>query len=117
VLATELIGADKSMTSADIDDVKSVRNALASVPPNYMKMGANKGVGVKEAITANCQAAEMGGNFETTLPIEFSFWLGRQPGWLGHPVNPAILVGVYQADFPARICFSCAVSSAARMPK
>jgi integrase len=52
-LATELIGADKSMTSVDIDDVKSVRNALASVPPNYMKMGANKGVGVKEAITAN----------------------------------------------------------------
>jgi hypothetical protein len=52
-LATELIGADKSMTSVDIDDVKCVRNALASIPPNYMKMGANKGVRVKEAILAN----------------------------------------------------------------
>jgi integrase len=52
-LATELIGANKSMTSFGIDDVKSVRDALASVPPNYMKMVANKGVGVKEAITAN----------------------------------------------------------------
>jgi integrase len=52
-LATELIGADKSMTSVDIEDVKKVRDALASVPPNFMKMGANKGVGVKAAIAAN----------------------------------------------------------------
>jgi integrase len=58
-LATELIGADKSMTSLGIDDVKSVRDALASVPPNYMKMAANKGVGVREAMEANVSGASL----------------------------------------------------------
>lgn len=52
-LATELIGADKSMTSVDIEDVKLVRDALSQLPPNYMKMTANKGVTVKEAMAAN----------------------------------------------------------------
>lgn len=52
-LATELIGADKSMASLGIDDVKRVRDALATVPPNFMKMGVNKGVSIAEAIVAN----------------------------------------------------------------
>jgi integrase len=58
-LATELIGANKSMTSLGIDDVKSVRDALASVPPNYMKMAANKGLSVKEAMEANVSGASL----------------------------------------------------------
>jgi hypothetical protein len=58
-LATELIGANKSMTSLCIDDVKSVRDALASVPPNFMKMAANKGVSVKEAIAANASGVSL----------------------------------------------------------
>jgi integrase len=53
VLASELIGPDKSMTSVDIEDVKLVRDALSLLPPNYMKMTANKGVGVKGAMAAN----------------------------------------------------------------
>jgi integrase len=52
-LATELIGADKSMTLVDIEDVKLVRDALSQLPPNYMKMTANKGVTVNEAMAAN----------------------------------------------------------------
>ena len=52
-LATELIGANKSMTSLHIDDVKRVRDALATVPPNFMKMGVNKGLSIVEAIGAN----------------------------------------------------------------
>jgi integrase len=58
-LATELIGADKSMASLGIDDVKSVRDALASVPPNYMKMAASKGISVKEAVHANLSGASL----------------------------------------------------------
>jgi hypothetical protein len=52
-LATELIGANKSMTLLQIDDVKRVRDALATVPPNFMKMGVNKGASIAEAIGAN----------------------------------------------------------------
>jgi integrase len=52
-LATEIVGADKPMASLGIDNVKSVRDALGSIPPNFMKMAANKGVSVKEAIAAN----------------------------------------------------------------
>ena len=58
-LATELIGADKSMASLDIDDVKRVRDALASVPPNFMKMGMNKGASIKEAIAANAAGVSL----------------------------------------------------------
>jgi integrase len=52
-LAIELIGADKPMASLGIDDVKRVRDALNKVPPNYMKMGVNKGLGINEAIATN----------------------------------------------------------------
>jgi integrase len=52
-LATELIGANKSMTSFDIDDIKTIRDALAAIPPNYMKMAAHKGLSFKEAMEAN----------------------------------------------------------------
>lgn len=58
-LATELVGANKSMTLLGIDDVKSVRDALASVPPNFMKMTATKGVSVKEAMAANTSGASL----------------------------------------------------------
>lgn len=53
VLASELIGPDKPMTSVDIEDVKLVRDALSLLPPNYMKWTANKDVTVKEAMAAN----------------------------------------------------------------
>jgi len=58
-LATELIGTDKSMALIDIEDVKRVRDALASVPPNYMKMSAHKGVNVQQAIAANVSGASL----------------------------------------------------------
>jgi hypothetical protein len=58
-LASELIGPDKSMALIDIEDVKRIRDALASVPPNYMKMSANKGVNVQQAIAANVSGASL----------------------------------------------------------
>ncbi|WP_161491257.1 site-specific integrase [Bradyrhizobium neotropicale] len=58
-LATELVGADKPMTSLGIDDVKCVRDALASVPSNYMKVTANSGLSIKEAVEANVAGASL----------------------------------------------------------
>jgi integrase len=52
-LASELIGPDKSMASVDIEDVKRFRDALASLPPNYMKKASNKGISVNAAMAAN----------------------------------------------------------------
>ncbi|MEY9403674.1 hypothetical protein ABIF79_010049 [Bradyrhizobium japonicum] len=52
-LATELIGPDKAMSAVDIADVKRVRDALSSLPPNYMKSSGMKGLTAKEAIAAN----------------------------------------------------------------
>jgi len=52
-LAVVLIGSGKPIHLVDVQDVKDVRDALAKLPPNYMKLGANKGVSVKEIIAAN----------------------------------------------------------------
>ena len=52
-LTTELIGADKSMASVDLEDVKRFRDALALLPPNYMKKASNKGISANTAIAAN----------------------------------------------------------------
>jgi integrase len=52
-LATELIGPDKAMKAVGIEDVKGFRNALSSLPPNYMKSSGKKGWTAKEAIAAN----------------------------------------------------------------
>jgi integrase len=53
VLASELIGPDKPIAAVNIEDMKLVRDALSLLPPNYMKMTANKGVTAKEAMAAN----------------------------------------------------------------
>jgi hypothetical protein len=58
-LASELIGPEKTMTSVDIDDVKRVRDALASLPPNYLKLAANKGISVKQAIATNASGMSL----------------------------------------------------------
>lgn len=58
-LATEFIGTDKPMTSLDIGDVKRVRDALATVPPNFMKMGVNKGLSIADAIGANAAGVSL----------------------------------------------------------
>jgi integrase len=52
-LATELIGTDKVIKAVGIEDVKAFRNALSSLPPNYMKSSGKKGWTAKEAIAAN----------------------------------------------------------------
>jgi integrase len=52
-LATELIGTEKAIALVDIEDVKLVRNALASLPPNYVKLVANKGLSAKQAMASN----------------------------------------------------------------
>lgn len=52
-LASELIGPDRPMSLIDIDDVKLVRDALSALPPNYMKMTANKNITAKQAMAAN----------------------------------------------------------------
>src|SRR5665213_1520875 len=58
-LATELIGPDKPMALIDIEDVKRVRDALASLPPNYLKMSANKSANAQQAISANVSGASL----------------------------------------------------------
>jgi hypothetical protein len=58
-LAVAVIGSNKAMSSINIEDVKAVRDALAKLPPNYMKHAANKGVTVIQAITANKAGASL----------------------------------------------------------
>ena len=41
------------MSSVDISDVKAVRDALANLPPNYMKAAATKHITVQQAISNN----------------------------------------------------------------
>lgn len=52
-LASAVIGPERQMRSLNIDDVKAVRDAIAQVPPNYMKSAAGKGMSVQHAIAAN----------------------------------------------------------------
>ncbi|MES0158100.1 site-specific integrase [Mesorhizobium sp. M0018] len=52
-LAKSIIGEKKLIKKLDIEDVKAMRDALGSLPPNYMKLAANKGISPKEAIAAN----------------------------------------------------------------
>ena len=58
-LALELIGPDKLMASLNIDDVKRVRDALALLPPNYVKMTASKGLTAKQAMEANASGTSL----------------------------------------------------------
>jgi hypothetical protein len=41
------------MRSLDIDDVKAVRDILASLPPNYVKLSINNGLSARQAAAAN----------------------------------------------------------------
>lgn len=52
-LAGSIIGKDKPIRAVDINDVKSVRDALANLPPNYMKTSSGKSLTVEQAIAAN----------------------------------------------------------------
>ena len=52
-LASVLLGADKPIRSVGVEDVKVVRDALAKLPPNYVKMAANKGRSLKEVLAEN----------------------------------------------------------------
>jgi integrase len=52
-LACSLIGTEKPIGSVNTEDVKRFRDALAALPPNYMKLALNKGVGPQVAIDNN----------------------------------------------------------------
>lgn len=52
-LALNIVDGDRAFKSIGIDDVKAVRDALQSIPPNYMKMSSHAGLSAKEAIEAN----------------------------------------------------------------
>ncbi|MBZ9717048.1 site-specific integrase [Mesorhizobium sp. AD1-1] len=52
-LTKSIIGEKKLFKTLGIDDVKAVRDAIASLPPNYVKVAANKGFSPKDAIKAN----------------------------------------------------------------
>jgi len=52
-LATILIGSEKPMQALDVEDVKKVRDALAQLPPNYIKLAANQGRSLKDIIAEN----------------------------------------------------------------
>lgn len=52
-LIIEVMGGDKPIQSVDIEDIKRVRDALAKLPPNFMKSKANKGKKASQAIAEN----------------------------------------------------------------
>lgn len=58
-LASNIIGGDRPIASIDIEDVKSIRDALSSLPPNFMKVAANNGISVQGAIAANISGAAL----------------------------------------------------------
>jgi integrase len=58
-LVEAVVGGGKPMHSFDIDDVKVVRDTLAKLPPNYMKLGANKGLSPQQAAVANKSGASL----------------------------------------------------------
>lgn len=61
-LATSVIDANKVMRAVDVNDVKAVRDALANVPPNYVKSAASKDFTVEQAIAANKSGATLSRN-------------------------------------------------------
>lgn len=58
-LAQSIIGGERPIGSLTIEDVKAVRDALRSLPPNYMKAASNKGVSVQDAIATNISGASL----------------------------------------------------------
>lgn len=52
-IASSLIGSEKAIKLVNTDDVKRYRDALANLPPNYMKHAANKELTPQEAVHAN----------------------------------------------------------------
>jgi hypothetical protein len=46
-IASAVIGSEKPMRSLDINDVKAVRDAIAEVPPNYVKSATGKGLSIQ----------------------------------------------------------------------
>ena len=52
-LAAILIGSEKPMHALDVEDVKKVRDALAQLPPNYIKLAANQGRSLQDIIAEN----------------------------------------------------------------
>lgn len=52
-LIIEVMGGDRPIRSVAIDDFKRVRDALAKLPPNFMKSKANKGKTASQAIAEN----------------------------------------------------------------
>ncbi len=52
-LAVALIGREKPIRSLDLEDVRMVRDALRKLPPNYIKLTANKERSLPEIIEGN----------------------------------------------------------------
>lgn len=53
-LAYEVIGAGKAARQVDTEDIKALRDLIATLPPNYMKAPDSAGVTAKQASAANC---------------------------------------------------------------
>ena len=51
--AIALIGAEKPIKGVSNEDIRGVRECLASLPANYMKAAKNKGMNLKAMIDAN----------------------------------------------------------------
>jgi integrase len=58
-LIIAIMGGDKPIRDLGIENVKRVRDALAQLPPNYMKAKANKEKSVVEAIEQNKDGAAL----------------------------------------------------------
>ena len=59
VLAENILGAERPIKSLGVEDVKSVRDALSLLPPNYMKSSEGAKLTVKEAIASNSDGAAL----------------------------------------------------------
>jgi integrase len=56
-LSCTLIGGERPIKSVNTEDIKRFRDALAALPPNYMKLASNAGVGPQETADNNKNGA------------------------------------------------------------
>lgn len=94
-LANELIGPNKAMKAVDIEDVKRVRDALSSLPPNYMKSSGTKGLTAKEAIAANLAGKSLSAKTQWKYFAQFKQLLiwARNEGFLDQVPGNNVKVG------------------------
>lgn len=100
-LAKSIIGEKKPFKALGIEDVKAVRDAIASIPPNYVKLVANKGISPKEVIKANTDGHTLSLKTQDkyfTMFRQLLIW-GNHEGYIDKiPGEGVKLAGMAKAD-------------------